>query len=131
MGDIIGITIIGLQYFFSILAVKRYFGMELPREAMIGLFLAYAGIGVAVWHRKKEWQSAVATWAKLTLGSIIAGIVFVGVDSLLGYSEGAKPMFTGGGILGFPLTIIICPPFTMISVAGLVRALYLSRVEAS
>jgi hypothetical protein len=130
MGDIIGITIIGLQYFFSILAVKRYLGMELPREVVIGIFLVYAGVGVAVWHRKKDWQSAVATWAKLTLGSLIMGIGFVGVDSLLGYSEGAKPVFTGGGLLGFPVTVLICPPFTMICVAGLIRALYLRGVEA-
>jgi hypothetical protein len=131
MGDIIGIAIIGLQYFFSILAVKQYLGVELPLEAEIGILLAYAGVGVAVWHRKKEWQSAVATWAKLTLGSLIMGIGFVGVDSLLGYSEGAKPVFTGGGLLGFPLTVLICPPFTMICVAGLVRAFYLRRAEAT
>jgi hypothetical protein len=129
MDDLIGAAVIGVQYWLGILVASRYLGTELPREAVIGIFLAYAGIGIAIWQKKKEWQRAVATWAKLSLASVIAGIVLIGVDSLLGYSEGAKPVFIGGGLLGFPLTVLVCPPFTMICVAGLVRALYVSRME--
>ena len=125
MDDLIGITVIAVQFAFA-LGVSRYFGVELPREAMIGIFLAYAGIGIAIWHKKRDWD-AVATWTKLCLASVIAAVVLVSVDSLLGYSEGAKPVFTGGGLLGFPVTVLICPPFIMISVAGLVRAVYRSR----
>jgi peptidoglycan biosynthesis protein MviN/MurJ (putative lipid II flippase) len=120
MADAIALLVLGAQYALAVLALSRYLGTDLPLEAVVAVFVAYARIGIAVWHQKKEWDAAV--WAKLSLFSVIAAIACVGVDSLLGYSEGAKPIFTGGGLLGFPLTILFCPPFIMISVAGLARA---------
>lgn len=124
MDDLIGVIAIAVQYSVAIRLADRYFGLELPKEAVMGIFLVYAGTGLVIWHKKREWQGAVAVWAKLSLMSVAAAIAWVSVDSLLGYSEGAKPVFTGGGLLGFPLTVLICPPFTMISVGGFMRAVY-------
>jgi len=127
MADAIALLVLAAQYALAVLALSRYLGTDLPLEAVVAVFVAYAGIGIAVWHKNKQWDAAVSRWAKLSLFSVIAAIACVGVDSLLGYSEGAKPVFTGGGLLGFPLTILLCPPFIMISVAGLARALLRQR----
>jgi hypothetical protein len=100
MADAIALLVLGAQYALAVLALSRYLGTGLPLEAVVAVFIAYAGIGIAVWHKEKERDAAVSRWAKLSLFSVIAAIACVGVDSLLGYSEGAKPVFTGGGLLG-------------------------------
>jgi hypothetical protein len=125
MADLIAVMVLGVQYSLIILAVEWYLGTKLPPEILIAVFLAYAVAGIAIWHKKKEWQD-VATWGRIALGSVILSVVYVGVDSFLGYLDGAKPVFEGGGLLGFPVTVVVCPFLVMISVAGLARALFLS-----
>jgi hypothetical protein len=50
------------------------------------------------------------------------------VDVLMAWFHGiANPLYFRGELLGIPLTLAVCPDFTMICVAGLVRAPYLNR----
>ena len=91
MADAIALLVLGAQYALAVLAVSHYLRTDLPLEAVVAVFLAYGGIGIAVWHKKKEWEAAVSTWAQLSLFSVIASILCVSVDSMLGYQEGLSP----------------------------------------
>jgi hypothetical protein len=73
----------------------------------------------------------VKQWGRLAVRSVVLGIGFVGVDILLALLNGqANPFHYPGGLLGLPLTFLICPGGTIICLAGLARASYISRRAA-
>jgi hypothetical protein len=54
--------------------------------------------------------------------SVVLGVVFFAIDLLWAYLHGrTNPLNYPAGLLGIPLTVAICPGFTMICAAGLVR----------
>jgi hypothetical protein len=86
-----------------------------------------ASIGIAVWHRETLSQSA-REWGRLAVRSVVLGLAFFGGDFLIALFNGhANPFHFPGGLLGLPLTFLICPGATMICLAGLARASYRTR----
>jgi hypothetical protein len=74
----------------------------------------------------------VKQWWKLAVRSVILGIAFLGADVLIALLHGqANPFHFPGGLLGLPLTFLICPVGTIICLAGLARASYMSKRAAS
>jgi integral membrane sensor domain MASE1 len=70
----------------------------------------------------------VKQWGRLVVRSVVLGIAFFGADLLLALLHGqANPFHFPGGLLGLPLTFLICPGGTIICLVGLVRASYISR----
>lgn len=129
MADLIAILAIGLQYWLIVSIIDFYFGRALSIGIVVAIFAILASVGLAVWHKKKSWQTA-KQWRKLILVSLILGVAFFAGDLLLAYLHGqTNPLLFPGGLLGVPLTLAICPGFTIICVAGFVRTLYLNRTS--
>ncbi len=70
----------------------------------------------------------VKHWGRLAVRSVVLGIAFFGADLLIALVQGqAFPFHFVGGMLGLPLTFLICPVGTIICLAGLARAYYISK----
>lgn len=123
MADAVAVFVLALQYLLLVFAVK-YFWMALPLGIVVDVFIALAIAAIVYWHKKKSSRE-VREWRRLIVLSIIIGVLFDALDLLLFHLD------IGGGILSFPLNIVICPIFTIICVAGLVRALYIGRRDTA
>lgn len=131
MADSIAVLVMALQYGLIVSIFDLYFGKALPLWIVVGIFVVLSTVGIALWHKKKSWQTA-KQWRKLIFISLILGVGFFASDLVLAYLHGqTNPLHVAGGLLGLPLTIAICPGFTMICVAGLVRSLYLNRTSVA
>ena len=74
----------------------------------------------------------VKQWGNLAVRSVILGVAFLGADALIALLHGqANPFHFPGGLLGLPLTFLICPVGTIICLAGLARASYIGKRAAS
>lgn len=129
MADVVAIVALGLQYWLLVSIIDLHFGRVLPLRIAAAIFVSLAGVALAIWHKKKSWQTA-KQWTKLILVSLVLGIAFFASDLLLAYMhDQTNPLLFPGGLLGIPLTLAISPGFTMICVAGLVRTFYIGRKE--
>ncbi len=130
MADLIAIVALGLQYSLIVFVINLWLRTTLPFSAVTITFLILAGLGMLLWHRK-ELSQTVKRWGTLAVRSVILGIAFFGADLLIALLHGqANPFHFPGGLLGLPLTFLICPGGTIICLAGLARASYISRRAA-
>jgi uncharacterized membrane protein (Fun14 family) len=126
MADLIAILALGLQYSLIVFVINLWLRTTLPFSAVVITFLILASIGVVLWRREKLAQTA-KQWGRLAVRSVVLGIAFFGVDFLIGLLNGqTNPLRFPGGLLGLPLTFLICPGGTIMCVAGLLRALYIT-----
>jgi hypothetical protein len=126
MADLIAILALGLQCSLIIVAVNFWVSTTLSFVEAIS-FPILVIVGLVLWHRK-EFSQTVKQWSSLAVRSVILGIGFFGVDFLVALSQGQpNPLHFPGGLLGLPLTLLVCPGGTIICLAGAVRALYISR----
>ncbi|MFZ0214272.1 MAG: hypothetical protein WBD23_13485 [Candidatus Acidiferrales bacterium] len=131
MADAIAVLTLGLQYSLIVFVIDLYSRAALPRATVIGVFIAFAAIAIAIWHEKKVAENA-ARWGVLALLSIALGLSFFACDWLIAYVNGvSNPLHFSGGPLGLTLTFLVCPCSTMVCVAGVARALYIARVEGT
>lgn len=127
MGDLIAIVALGLQYSLIVFVINLWLRTTLPFSTVTISFLILGSIGMVLWHRKKLSQT-VKRWGTLAARSVVLGVAFFGVDFLIALLQGQpNPFHFPGGLLGLPLTFLICPGGTIICLAGLVRDLYISR----
>jgi hypothetical protein len=126
MANLIAIVALGLQYSLIVFAANLWLRRTLPFGAVTISFLILASIGVAIWHRKN--LHTMKQWGRLAAVSILLASALFGVDFLIALLNGqSNPLHFPGGLLGLPLTLFICPGGTIICLAGLVRAFYISR----
>jgi hypothetical protein len=131
MSDLIAILAVGLQYWLIILIIDWYHGRVLPVSISVAVFAILVAVGLALWHRTGPWQTA-KQWRRSTIASLILGGAFFAIDLLWAHLHGqTNPLNYPAGLLGIPLTVAICPGFTMICIAGLVRLLYLDKMVSS
>jgi len=85
-----------------------------------------------LWHKEPPVKhlSEPSEWAMAIVVSVVMGGVSFGIDMLIGLINNPKlsPIEAGtkvGSPFGFPLTLMLCPGFTMLAIAGLLRALML------
>ena len=129
MEDVIGILTLGVEYtvvFFLIYVIR---GSVVAPRFLVFLFVLLALISLVYWHSKESSEDLVI-WRKLIKGSIILGVLFYGVDLVLALvfrQPNSPPAF--GGPLGIFFTVLVCPGFTVVCVAGLVRAIYIRRTR--
>jgi len=127
MADLIAILALGLQYSLIVFVIDLWLRNTLPFTEVTITFLILSSVGIVLWHRK-ELSQTVKQWAGLARRSVILGIALFGGDLLLALLNGhANPFLFPGGLLGLPLTFLVCPGGTIICLAGLVRAFYLSK----
>jgi hypothetical protein len=130
MADLVAIVALGLQYSLIVFLINLWLRTRLPFSAVTITFLILGSIGMLLWHRKKLSQT-VKQWGTLAFRSVVLGVAFFGVDVLIALLQGqANPFRFPGGLLGLPLTFLICPGGTVICLAGLVRAFYINRRAA-
>jgi len=77
-----------------------------------------------------KYLSAPSLWATAIFASVVVGGVSFGIDMVIGLFNNPKlsPIEAGtkvGSPFGFPLTMMLCPGFTMFAIAGLLRSLLL------
>lgn len=126
MPDLIAMATVMPQFFMMVFVVNYWRGAALPFSVVTVAFLALASIWL-VWHQK-EFSPVAKRWATLTVRSIVVGTAFFAVDLLIAVAHGkANPFHFPGGLLGLPLTFLICPGCTIVCLAGFVRAIYRSR----
>ena len=132
MADIIALLALGLQYWLIIFLIRAWFHMTLSFVEVAIAFLILVCIGIVLWHGD-TFAQRVNGWRKAILTSIVLGVAFFGVDFLIALLKGhqANPFHFPGGLLGLPLTFLICPGGTIICLAGLVRAAYLTKRSGS
>jgi hypothetical protein len=130
--DAIGILIIGVQLYW----VLRWPAPNGGSRFILGIlaYIVLAALAVYLWHKEPpvEHLSGPGEWAAAILGSVLLGGVSFGIDMLIGLFNYPKltPIDAGtkaGSPFGFPLTLMFCPGFTMVAIAGLVRALLLQE----
>jgi hypothetical protein len=123
MADTLAIFVLAMQYLLVVLAVK-HFWPTLPLAIAVGVFIIVAIAGIVYWHKKKSQE--VREWRKLIVFSIVVGGILLNLLDVV-----LLRLDIGGGILSFPLNFAICPIFTIICVAGLVRSLYIGRAQTN
>jgi hypothetical protein len=77
-----------------------------------------------------KYLSGPSEWATAIFASVVMGGVSFGIDMVIGLFNNPKlsPIEAGtkvGSPFGFPLTMTLCPGFTMFAIAGLLRSLLL------
>ena len=124
MADSIAVVTLALQDLLVVIFVNSWHGTALLLSIAAISFLILAGIGLLHWHRK-EFSQTVRRWVTLAVRSVVLGIAFFGADFLIALAHGvANPFRYPGGLLGLPLTFLICPVGTIISLAGVAEAFY-------
>jgi hypothetical protein len=135
ISDGVGVFAIAVQLFFLI----RRFVSDGDSQVIFGGigFLGLAGFALYIWHKDPpvEILAEPGQWALAILASVLLGSVSFAIDIFVGSTSnpGLSPIEAGrkaGSPFGFPLTVLLCPGFTMVAIAGLMRALLL-RIGAT
>jgi hypothetical protein len=105
-------------------------GSRLPIGVLA--FLVLASCALYMWHSEKITQEIYdpGEWAAAVGASVFLGALSFGCDMLVGIINypGLSPFIAAtkvGSPFGFVLTVLLCPGFTMLAVAGFIRALVL------
>jgi hypothetical protein len=130
ISDCVGILVIGVQLFLLV----RWLVPNDGSRVILGVlaYIVLAGVALYLWHKDPPVKnlSEPSEWAMAIVVSIVMGGVSFGIDMLIGLFNNPKlsPVEAGthaGSPFGFPLTVMLCPGFTMLAIAGLLRALML------
>ena len=126
MADAVGLVVLAVEA--ALLAVLRPLGEGVLANFAI-IFLIAAAATMLLWRSEESPKTAMG-WVLLAAGSFLIGLVFFGIDVLLGHLQRpSMPWLEAGtqvgGPAGFGLTLIACPGMTVIVVAGAARALVL------
>jgi hypothetical protein len=135
ISDGVGIVTIGLQLYLLV----RWLVPNDGSQVILGVlaFIVLAAFALYLWHKEPPVKnlSGPNEWARAIVVSVVMGGVSFGIDMLIGLFNNPKlsPIEAGthaGSPFGFPLTVMLCPGFTMLAIAGLLRALLL-RIRAA
>lgn len=127
MADAAALLALAGQYSLVFLIISVYFRPGFRLEIAVLLFAVLAVIAVVIWHSLKK--KTAGAWGMFALYSVVFGILFFGADWFETFIQRQPSPLYMSGLLGLPLTILVCPVGTMVCVAGVVRALYLRRTE--
>ncbi len=124
MADLVAVATLALHYLLVVFLVNSWRAAALPFSIAAISFVILAGIGLLHWHRN-ELSQPVRRWVTLAVRSVVLGSAFFGADFLIALAHGiANPFRYPGGLLGLPLTFLICPCGTIICLAGVAKAYY-------
>lgn len=127
MADVIAVLVLGVQYSLIVFLISFWFRIIPPFAELTIPFLILTSVGLVLWHLKRFSQT-VKQWQRLAARSVVLGIAFFGVDFLIAVLNGqTNPLRFPGGLLALPLTLLVCPGGTIICLAGLVRAFYITK----
>ncbi len=130
ISDCVGILSIGVQLYLLV----RWLVPDDGSRLILGIlaYIVLAGIALYLWHKEPPVKNLLepSQWAMAIVSSVVMSGVSFGIDMLIGLFNNPKlsPIEAGtkaGSPFGFPLTVMLCPGFTMLAIAGLMRALML------
>ena len=128
--DCVGILTIGVQLYLLV----RWLMPNDGSRVILGVlaYIVLAGVALYLWHKEPPVKNLFepSEWAMAIVASVVMGGVSFGIDMLVGLFNNPKlsPIDAGtkaGSPFGFLLTVMLCPGFTMLAIAGLLRALML------
>lgn len=135
ISDAVGVLAIGVQLYWVVRWLVPDDGSRLSLSVLA--FIVLTGLALYFWHKNPpmEHLSSPGEWALAIPASVLIGAVSFGADVFVGMINNPKlpPIEAGtkaGSPFGFLLTVMICPGFTMLAVAGLLRALLLRSGSA-
>jgi hypothetical protein len=128
--DGIGLIALGVQAYLLfrwLMPDDRY---RLPIGVLA--FVVLASCALYMWHSEKITQKIndLGGWAAAVGASVFLGALSFGGDMLVGIINypGLSPFRAATKVdspFGFVLTVLLCPGFTVVAVAGFIRALVL------
>jgi hypothetical protein len=133
--DAIGLLVLAVLAGFVAWLVAVVYSKEDAVWAWSLGFPVLAVCGLFAWHNDK-WPTDPRYAFLYALGSILVGAAFVAIDAVVSTSSYPQLPFRdaiwhAGGPFGIVLTIAICPGFTLVGLAGAVRALLVTRNDTS
>lgn len=130
MEDIIGVVTLAAECALAS-SIAFFFAEPVSVWLLLLFFLVVTVTAILYWHTERAPQT-VRAWRNYTLWSVVVGILFFLVDLAVGQvvGAGAEPLPVGGGPFGIVLTLLVCPFFTMICLAGLIRAAFMKRTNS-
>jgi hypothetical protein len=133
--DGIGLIALGVQAYLIFRWLMPADGSRLPIGVLA--FAVPTSCALYMWHSEKITQQIydLGGWAAAVGGSVFLGALSFGCDMLVGIINypGLSPFRAAtkvGSPFGFGLTVLICPGFTMLAVAGCIRSLVLRSDSA-
>lgn len=134
--DIAGITAAGLASGAVVAALDRMQVVSQPWALWLIALPLLVVASVGVWHgseRTRHWDSK--KWGRTAIVSLLCGATFFGLDVLVGGSDGHYKTFieaaSHSGLLGLPVTILICPVGTIVALGGWLRCMVEEGLEAN
>jgi len=128
--DGVGLIALGVQAYLLFRWLMPDDGYRLP-ISVLG-FVVLASCALYMWYSEKITQKIndLGGWAAAVGVSVLLGALSFGCDMLVGIINypGLSPFRAAtkvGSPFGFVLTVLLCPGFTMVAVAGFIRALVL------
>lgn len=133
--DAIGILVLAVLAGITAWLVAGVYGKEDAVWAWALGFPALAVVSLFAWHSEK-WPTEPPETFLCALITLPVGALFLAIDSVVGSFDSPQLRFRdaiwqAGSPFGIVLTIAICPGFTLIGLAGTVRALLVNRNAAS
>jgi ABC-type transporter Mla maintaining outer membrane lipid asymmetry permease subunit MlaE len=129
VSDGVGILTIGVQLYLLVSWLVPH-----GSRTILGIiaYIVIAGVALYLWHKEPPVKklSEPSEWARAIVASFVMGGVSFSIDMIVGlmHNSSLPPIEAGtraGSLFGFPLTVMLCPGFTMVAIAGLLRALVL------
>jgi hypothetical protein len=126
--DIVGVTAIALASGAVVAALYRAHVLSQPWLFWLIALPLLIGASVYAWYgsdRTCDWNSR--KWGHALILSLLFGIIFFAIDVLVGDLSRHYKTFleaaSHSGLLGLPLTILVCPVGTVIALGSWVRCL--------
>jgi hypothetical protein len=128
--DGVGLIALGVQAYLLCRWLMPDDGYRLPISVLASVVLASCAL--YMWYSEKITQKIndLGGWAAAVGLSVLLGALSFGCDVLVRIINypGLSPFRAAtkvGSPFGFVLTVLLCPGFTMVAVAGFIRALVL------
>jgi hypothetical protein len=126
--DVAGVTAIALASGAVVAALYRTQALSQPWLFWLISLPLFVGASLCAWYgsdRTSEWNSK--KWGHALIVSLLFGAIFFAIDVLVGRSGGHYKTFleaaSHSGLLGLPLTILVCPVGTVVALGSWVRCL--------
>ncbi|HLJ78105.1 MAG TPA: hypothetical protein VKT75_11865 [Acidobacteriaceae bacterium] len=126
--DIVGVAAVALASGAVVAALHRMRAVSQPWAFWLVALPLLVGASVWAWYgsdRTSSWDRR--KWGYAAIGSLLCGTVFFAIDVLVGSLDGHHKTFleaaSHSGMLGLPLTILVCPVGTVIAFGGWLRSL--------
>lgn len=126
--DIVGVTAVAIASGAVIAALHRIQAVSQPWAFWLIALPLLVVACVWAWHgsdRTCTWDSK--KWGRIVIISLLCGAIFFGIDALVGSWNGRHKTLieaaSHSGLLGLPVTILICPVGTIVALGSWLRCL--------